>query len=88
MEETSDYSKELVGGIQNALQIDAVHDTMEDLYRLMNDLKIKAAGCDLQAQTALFRIYHVLIHLTDYGVPMERVGELRNFSAVFSVLHN
>ena len=75
LEETNDCSKELVGEIQNALQIEALHDTMVELYELMNNPDVKAAGFDDEAETALLRTYHVLIHLTDYGVPMEKVGE-------------
>ena len=82
LEETNACSKELAGEIQNALQIEALHDTMVELYELMNDPRVKAEGFDDEAETALFRTYHVLVHLTDYGVPMEKVGEWRDHSAV------
>ena len=80
LEETNDCSKELVGEIQNAIQIEALHDTMVELYELMNDAGVKAAGQDDEAEAALFRTYHVLVHLTDYGVPPDKVGELSNIT--------
>ena len=87
LEETNDCSKELVGEIQNAIQIEALHDTMVELYELMNDPGVKAAGQNDEAEAALFRTYHVLVHLTDYGVPLDKVGELSNNYVEYTMNH-
>ena len=75
LEETNKKTRSLVGDIINGLQIEALHDTLVEFYELMNDQGVKEAGYDDEAETGLFRTYHVLVHLTDYGVPLERVGE-------------
>lgn len=75
LEETNKSTRSLVRDIVNGLQIEALHDTMYEFYVLMNDKGVKEAGFDDEAETGLFRTYHVLVHLTDYGVPAERVGE-------------
>ena len=76
LEETNEKTKDLVREIVNAVQIEALHDTLVEFYELMNDQAVKDAGFDDEAETGLFRTYHVLVHLTDYGVPQEKIGEI------------
>ena len=75
LEETNKETRNLVRDIVNGLQIEALHNTLAELYDLMNLPGVKAQGFDDEAETGLFRTYHVLVHLTDYGVPLEIVGE-------------
>ena len=75
LEETNAKTKDLVGEIVNSLDIENLHETMADFYFLMNDEKVKRESFDDEAETGMFRTYHVLVHLTDYGVPPEKIGE-------------
>ena len=75
MEETNAKTKDLVGEIVNSLDIENLHETMADFYSLMNNEKVKRESFDDEAETGMFRTYHVLVHLTDYGVPPEKIGE-------------
>ena len=75
LEETNKKTRSLVRDMVNGLQIEALHDTLSELYELMNHPTVKKEGYDDEAETGLFRTYHVLVHLTDYGIPKERVGE-------------
>ena len=75
LEETSEKTKDLVGEIVNSLHIENLHETMADFYSLMNDEDVKRQSFDDEAETGMFRTYHVLVHLTDYGVPPEKIGE-------------
>ena len=75
LEETIAKTKDLVGEIVNSLDIDNLHETVADFYSLMNDEDVKRQSFDDEAETGMFRTYHVLVHLTDYGVIPEEIGE-------------
>ena len=75
LEETNAKTKDLVGEIVNSLDIDNLHETMADFYSLMNDEDVKRQSFDDEAETGMFCTYHVLVHLTDYGVTPEEIGE-------------
>ena len=77
LEETNVKTKDLVGEIINSLDIPALHETMSDFYSLMNDDDVKKAGFDDEAETGMFRTYHLLVHLTHYGVPSEKIGKMQ-----------
>jgi hypothetical protein len=74
LEETSKKSKELVRDIANNLDFEALHLTLAEFYELKNDPKVKKEGFDDEAEAGLFRTYHALVHLKDYGVPKEKIG--------------
>ena len=75
LEKTNEKSSELVSEIVNGLQVEVLHDNLLELYELMHHQKVKEMGFDDEAEAGLFRMYHILMHLTDYGVPLEKVGE-------------
>ena len=39
---------------------------------------MKKAGYNDEAEAGLFCTYHALVHLKDYGVPQEKIGETTN----------
>lgn len=82
LEETDARSKELVADIVNNLQIEALHDSLVEFYNLMNDPEVKRQRLDDDAEAGLFRTYHILVHLADYGVPLEYIGKLGFFLKV------
>ena len=75
LEETDERSKYLVRDIVNSLDIEALHYTLAEFYELMNDQKVKEWGYNDEAEKGLFRTYHALVHITDYGIPPEKIGE-------------
>ena len=77
LEKTNEKSAELVNEIVNGLQFEVLHDNLMEFYELMNNPTVKDMGFDDEAEAGMFRTYHILVHLTDYGVPMEKVGESR-----------
>ena len=82
LEKTNAKTKDLVKEIVNSLQIDALHDNLAEFYSLMNDTKVKKEGFDDEAETGMFRTYHVLVHLKDYGVSAEKIGETHYASSL------
>ena len=74
LEKTDEKSEELVRDIVNHLNIGALHQTLVEFYELKNDQRVKDKGYDDEAETGLFRTYHALVHLTDYGVSKEKIG--------------
>lgn len=88
LEETNEKTKDLVREIVNGLQIEALHDTLMEFYELMNSQEVKQAGFDDEAETGLFRTYHVLVHLTDYGVAPEKIGECDVNKYTYKVEYN
>ena len=74
LEKTSEKSKDLVRDIANNLDIEALHLTLVEFYELKNDCVVKKNKYDDEAEAGLFRTYHALVHLTDYGVPKEKIG--------------
>ena len=75
LEETDENSKYLVRDIANSLDIEALHHTLVEFFELKNDQKVKKWGYDDEAEKGLFRTYHSLLHITDYGIPAEKIGE-------------
>ena len=75
LEQTDEKSKDLVRDIVNGLDIHALHQTLKEFYELMNDRKVKDLGYDDEAKKGLFRTYHSLVQMTDYGFPPEKVGK-------------
>ena len=75
LEKTDKKSKDLVREIVNGLDIEALHGTLNDFFELKKNKAVKKAGYDDEAEAGLFRTYHALVHLKDYGVPQEKIGE-------------
>ena len=67
LEETSSKSKELARRVADNLDRDAVHNTIYDFYRLKEDSQVKTLKFDDDAERGLFRAYHILQRLEDYG---------------------
>ena len=76
LEETTSHSRHLAREIAGSLDLAAVYDTVGDFYELMNDPVVKAATYDDEAECGLFRAYHIIIHLKDYGNNLGEWGEL------------
>ena len=74
LEKTDERTPELVQEIVAGLDIPALHDTLGDFYELMNNAAVKDRMFDDEAERGLFRTYHVLIHLADYGVDLAKLG--------------
>lgn len=75
LEKTDEKSEDLVRDIANNLDIEALHHTLVEFYELKNDQEVKDNGYDDEAEAGLFRTYHALVHLTDYEVSKEKIGE-------------
>lgn len=75
LEKTNEKTRNLVGGIVDVLQIEALHNTLVELYDFKNSREVQQAGFDDEAETGLFRLYHVLVHLKDYGIPKEKISK-------------
>ena len=76
LEETNARSRHLAKEIAGSLDLAAVYDTVGDFYELMNDSEVKAATYDDEAETGLFRAYHIIVHLKDYGNDLGEWSEL------------
>ena len=88
LEETDERSKDLVRDIVNSLDIEALHHTLVEFYQLMNDQKVKEQGYDDEAEKGLFHTYHALVHITDYGVPPEKISESKKLmlASVYDII--
>ena len=75
LEKTDEKTPELVAQIFNGLQIDVLHNNLSEFHQLMNNQTVKNEGFDDEAEDGLFRTYHILVHLTDYGIPMSKIGK-------------
>ena len=75
LEETNKRSRHLAKEIAGSLDLAAVYDTVGDFYELMNDPVVKRATYDDEAERGLFRAYHIIIHLKDYGNDLKEWGE-------------
>ena len=75
LEKTDEKTKDLVRDVAKNLDIEALHQTLVEFYKLKDDQRAKDKECDDDAETALFRTYHSLVQLEDYGVPKEKIGE-------------
>lgn len=76
LEETSSHTPHLAKEIAGSLDLAAVYDTIEDFYVLMNDPLVKADSYDDEAERGLFRAYHIIAHLKDYGNDLREWSEL------------
>lgn len=75
LEETSSRSKDLAKEIAGSLDLAAIYDTIRGFYELMNDREVQPAGFDDEAERGLFRAYHIILHLQDYGIELGEWGE-------------
>lgn len=71
LEETSPKTKDLVTRLSGGLDIDALHGTMVDFYKLKSDKELKKDEYDDNAERGMYRTYHILIQLQYYNVPLE-----------------
>ena len=71
LEETSSGTKELARRVADNLDRDAVHNTICDFYQLKEEPKVKERKFDDDAERGLFRAYHILKRLEDYGFDMK-----------------
>ena len=77
LEETNSRSRHLAKEIAGSLDLAAVYDTVGDFYELMNDPLVKEATYDDEAECGLFRAFHLIVHLKDYGIDLGEWGEWR-----------
>ena len=75
LEETSPQTHHLAKEIAGSLDLAAIYDSIGDFYELMNDREVQRAGFDDEAERGLFRAYHILVHLQDYGNNLGTWGE-------------
>lgn len=69
LEETSTKTNSLALLMMGALDISAVHGCLVDFDKLFQDDKeLKKEECDDNAERALYRSYHILMRLNDFGV--------------------
>jgi inositol 1,4,5-triphosphate receptor type 1 len=71
LEETSHETRELVMRVSGGLDIDALHGTMVDFYKLKEDWELKKDEYDDNAERGMYRTYHILIQLQYYKVPYQ-----------------
>ena len=67
LEETSSESLQLAKQIADTLDRDAVCSTICDFYCLKDDPKVQEVHFHDDAERGLFRAYHILKRLHDYG---------------------
>ena len=75
LEETNRSTGELAKEIAGGLDVGALHDTLCDFHALMQDRDVQRAQFDDDAEKGMFRTYHILVHLSHYGVPASDLGE-------------
>ena len=69
LEETNHKTKNLALQVAGGLDISAVQGCLLDFYHLAyQDDELKKAECDDNAERALYRSYHILKRLEDFGV--------------------
>ena len=76
LERTDKKTKKLVQEIAEGLDIDNLHGLLAQFSAWKDDRNVQRQGFDDEAEQGMFRTYHVLVHLTDYGVPAKKVGTL------------
>ena len=69
LEETSPKTKNLAVQIAGALDVTAVQESLVDFDELSRDKDLIKAQYEDNAERALYRSYHILHRLNDYGVP-------------------
>ena len=67
LEQTSSKTRNLARQITGGLDINAIKHCLVDFDKLSRDKELKKEEYDDNAERALFRTYHVLMHLKDYG---------------------
>jgi inositol 1,4,5-triphosphate receptor type 1 len=67
LEETNHRSRHLAKEVAGSLDLAAVYDTVGDFYELMMDPLVREATYDDEAERGLFRAYHIIVRLKDYG---------------------
>ena len=78
LERTDPKTKELVEEIAGGLNIENLHNTLAQFATLKDDKDVQRQGFDDEAEQGMFRTFHVLLHLTDYGVPTRQLGKPRH----------
>ncbi len=68
LEETSLKMRNLARQIAGGLDINAIKHCLVDFDKLSRDRELKKEEYDDNAERALFRTYHVLMRLKDYGI--------------------
>jgi hypothetical protein len=77
LEETNPKTKDLALQVAGGLDISAVQDSLIDFYHLAyQDKELKKEECDDNAERALYRSYHILKRLEDFGV--KDLGKINN----------
>ena len=76
LEETSLETKDLVTRLSGGLDVDALHGSMVDFYKLMLDKELIEDEYDDNAERGLYRTYHILVQLKYYGVPEKVVSKI------------
>ena len=74
LEETSSETKELAKRIADTLDINAVYNTISEFYRLKCIPRVKERKFDNDAERGLFRAYHIVKRLQDYGLADTKCG--------------
>ena len=77
VEKTNPCTKDLAKEIAGSLDLGAVHSTLEEFYELKDAPRLKRLQVDDDAERGLFRAYHILVTLQDYG------NDLGNWSEPF-----
>ena len=78
LEETSPKTKSLALQIAGALDIGAVQSSLVDFDHLSQDKELKKEQYEDNAERALYRTYHILVHLNDHGVPIKKLSKFAN----------
>ena len=77
LEKYSSESERFTKQIAEGLSSHALHDTMEEFYKLKDDKKLKAKGVNENARRALFKTVAVIHHLTQSGEYEYKFGECK-----------
>lgn len=75
LEETSLKTRNLAHQLAGGLDTVAVQCSLIDFYELSKDPELKKDEYEDNAERALYRSYHIISRLDDFGVPTERVND-------------
>ena len=67
IEKTNPCNQDLAKEIAGSLDLGALHSTLEEFYELKDAPRLKQLQVDDDAERGLFRAYHILVTLQDYG---------------------
>ena len=73
LEETSSESKKFAKRIADTLDRCGVWQTMRDFFHLKRDPNLKKKYLDDDVERGLFRAYHILKRLEDYGLDDQKL---------------